>query len=495
MERDKADLIADKLRAKYINRMEKKKANKPLAVQIIMDRTFSSAFAILGFLDDIPFNKLTFNVYFFCKDIEFREIVKLYDSQLELAGANQEKFIFGLHSFYNNVSNKLKKENKYYEFAQFIGAALRLQYEKKEALDENIINAYLCLILQTLEYLRTDKFDLNTYPYGVSTNGELLMGPYPLAFSDVPVMEYERLVRNGKKINSSIEHIDLIKGLYRKYGIEINSMADLDVLRQTQQIHCNTASALFPFINEFTYDITTTTAFESTGIPFEHMLCLGVNAASLIEKLKHRNRTLPTNGVRFEIEDPLGEIEGLLLKEIVYNDSVYMLYKLELLGSSLSGYFDTNSGFFYSIMRQAKIPEPFAKVSAFVLAMYATQVLNTVSLEKVSKLFIQGRQLMTIKAFGKAGKIKDTYHLSPAKSGAVRDLEHYNKEERHINVIIRNLPEGQQASEEAKELAAQYGYDLGPNQTFVRPFIKQVFVRKDRGQNQQGQDNQEGQEP
>lgn len=89
-----------------------------------------------------------------------------------------------------------------------------------------------------------------------------------------------------------------------------------------------------------------------------------------------------------------------------------------------------------------------------------------------------GEHSLDIKVFGKAGKLKDVYHSSPATSGKARDLEHYNKEERQINVIIRNLPDGRQASDEAKELAAQYGYELGPNQTFVRPFIKNVFVKK-----------------
>lgn len=179
-----------------------------------------------------------------------------------------------------------------------------------------------------------------------------------------------------------------------------------------------------------------------------------------------------------EITDPTGELHGLLLKELVHNGSVHMVYKLDVFGSSLSGYFDTTSGFFYSVLREAFDLEPYNRLAVFILALYASQVLDGVKLEAVSKHFLQGGHSLEIKAFGKSGKIKDVYHRAAATKTAHRDLEHYDKEERQINVIIRTLPEGHKASDEAKALAEQYGYELAPNQTFVRPFIKQVFVRK-----------------
>ena len=49
-----------------------------------------------------------------------------------------------------------------------------------------------------------------------------------------------------------------------------------------------------------------------------------------------------------------------------------------------------------------------------------------------------------------------------------------------MNGYIRRLPAGQTASEQAKEKAQRLGYDLEDNQTYVSPFIKTVFVRKDR---------------
>lgn len=469
-----------KLKGKYRKRLNKKKQGKPLPVQIIMDRTFHSAFAVLALIDGIPWTKLTFEMYFLCNDLGFQKYVRRFDSQLELAHIDPEKFIFGLHKFYNDIVNDLKKENKYYEFAQFLGAIMQLQFEKKKVLTTNIVDAYVSLILQTLEYLRPNKFDLDVYPYGVSTSGEILVGPYPLAYSDLPETEFEEVLERGVRIDSQEQGLQILKKLYAKHGMTINSPDDIDVLQQTQMIHCNTATAMFPLINEFTFDIATTTAFSSTNIPFEYMGYTGPDIEAIKESLRIRNRTLPTNGVKFEVTDSANEIHSVLLKEIVYNGTVHMLYKIEMFESSLSGYYNTLTGFLYSIMRDAKIIEPFQKLSVFVLSLYATQTLRKYSLDEINNWFFNAGSPLKFRVFGKAGKLQDVYHQVDSKGYGKRDPEKYEREERQISVIIRNLPEGRRASEEAKELAAQYGYELEEGQTFVRPFVRQVFVRKDK---------------
>lgn len=51
---------------------------------------------------------------------------------------------------------------------------------------------------------------------------------------------------------------------------------------------------------------------------------------------------------------------------------------------------------------------------------------------------------------------------------------------RPIQGYIRKLPAGQKASTEAVEYALKLGYELESNETFVRPFMKQVFRLKER---------------
>lgn len=372
------------LERKYERRMEKKMQGKPLAIRIIMSRTFSSAFMILSNIIDIPFENLIFDIYGFCKDPQFVEIIKMFDAELELAGVDPEKFIFHLHSFYNDVSNKIKKENKYHEFAEFIGMVVRLQRENKKGLNGEVADAYLSMVLQTLEYLREDKFNLNTCAYGVSMDGNLLMGPYPLAFSDLPTLEYKQAIRNGKKFKSPNEERNFLINLYQKRGIYINDFDDLTRFTQAQKIHSVTTIALFPFINEFTFDIVPLQFYNSHEVPLINLLCPDFDTESMKARLCHRNRTLPSNGTVFEIIDLSGEISGALLKEIVYHDTVYMLYRLDTDKGSLSGYYDTKDMYLFSVTEDARPLTSFNNLSALILAMYATQVLNDFSIETMN---------------------------------------------------------------------------------------------------------------
>jgi len=474
--------VANAIGEKYRKKMYKKMQGKPNPVKLIMSRTFSSAVMILQEISGIPFEKLAFGIYNFCIDLEFREIVKLFDAQLELAGIDDEKFIFSLHSFYNDVSYKIRKEGKYYEFAEYIGMVARLHREKRGIIDNRIADAYLSLILQTLEYLRINKFDLNSCAYGVSTNGELLMGVYPLAYSDLPAIEIQNAVYNGKNFENRTEALRFMSQIYAKYGFTINNEQDLSVLTETQKIHVLTTVSLFPFINEFTFDIVPQKGYSSYYLPLDNMKIDNSDTDLLKTHLQKRIRTLPTNGVVFKVDDPSGEISEILMREILHHDRIFMLYRIDTNNGSLAGYYDTKDGFFFSVMEDASTDTPFKNLTCLILSLYASQVLpQTPSLDLNNK-FLQDGQPLKIKAYGRGGKLQNQYSPGPKSTSprpSLRNSDDYEKEDRYINVIIRKLPVGQQASEEAKQLASQYGYELEPGQTFVRPFMKQVFVKKE----------------
>ena len=204
-------------------------------------------------------------------------------------------------------------------------------------------------------------------------------------------------------------------------------------------------------------------------------LSVHTDVERLKEKLKHRRRTLPTNGVQFEIVDPTGELKGALLQEILYDDSIHCLYRLDTRYGSVAGYYDTNSAFFYSISQDADSPVPYQNMTAIILSLYAAQVLDT---EPITDDLIQhAGQSLVIRIFQKGGKLRDTYHRGPGKT---RDPSLYGHKEVPIAGFIRKLPEGASASDDAKEVARQYGFELSPDETYVRPFVKQVFVRKDK---------------
>lgn len=84
-----------------------------------------------------------------------------------------------------------------------------------------------------------------------------------------------------------------------------------------------------------------------------------------------------------------------------------------------------------------------------------------------------------MRVFQKGGKLRDTYHRGPI---ADRDPDLYGHKEKAIAGFVRKLPEGAIASDDAKRVAEQYGFELAADETYVRPFIKQVFVRKNQGE-------------
>lgn len=455
--------------------MLKKELGKPLPIQILMDRTYSTASVVLSHIESVSFTELTMSTYLLCKDEPFREIVRLYDAQIELAGVDEEKFIFGLHSFYNAVTAKIRKNNQYYEFAQFIGAVTRLSDEKSTEINKSVINAYMSLIVQTFEYLRPEKFKLETCAYGIHSDGSLLIGPYPYAYSDVPAMKIQRKMAEGKPIRGRTEIISL----YKEVGLDIHSIDDLNALTQAQRTHIMATSAMFPFINEFTFDMAQTEPYYSHSAPFEHFSYKEFDEDELGKRLKNRRYTLPGNGVLFQLNDPAEEFLSISMKEIFSQDSVYVLYKLRAKKGLLCGYFEPCSSYLFSVLKYATAPHPFNSLKALVMNLYASQVLSPEDTPDINSLFTQKRIPVEIEVYCSGGRLKNTYNsVAESTPRGKLDPDAYDREEKAINGYIRKLPNGAAASEEAKAIAKKYGYDLGADETYVRPFQKVVFVKK-----------------
>ena len=169
--------------APYWRWLDKKLAGNNSPMATLQRRTMNTASTILTTIRAIPFSKLSATLYFFCADVETREFARLYESQLELAGAAPEKFAKGLHKFYNDVTNKIKKENRFADFFDFMSLCGRIRLQSTNPnVDISVVNCYYSLLLQNLEYLRPDKFNFNVALCGMKTTGELLTGLCILVF-------------------------------------------------------------------------------------------------------------------------------------------------------------------------------------------------------------------------------------------------------------------------------------------------------------------------
>ena len=130
----------------------KKSKGKPMPVVTLQTRTLSTAVEILDDIQTIPFEKLSMSLYFYCQDVGMKEFTRAYEAQLELAGANPEKFALCLHRFYNEMALKIQKENLYDNFFEFYYRCLKLRIRNEnEKVDATVSTAYQNILIQQMD--------------------------------------------------------------------------------------------------------------------------------------------------------------------------------------------------------------------------------------------------------------------------------------------------------------------------------------------------------
>lgn len=454
---------------------KRKYENLPLVRQIIYRRTFGIVMNILSNIQGIPFEKFSMNLYFYCKDLQMKQFTRSYESQLELAAIDSEKFLFSLYGFYNSMALRIKKENLYKDFFEFYFKCARKRSEMRDndKYEDKVLASYIDLLTQQMEFLRPNKFDYSSVISGISTSGELLLSPDPYAQLDIVAYTCELDKKKDKGSTSLSE-------LYAKYGFEIHSENDIDKYVARDKNQTCTTYHLLPFINEYTYDILPHVPFSCSSANFGDIRTV-VSPESIAASLSSRNRTLPTNGAIVVFRDnPL--FKSLLLKEVLYDDTVFMLYRLSFLeDGDISGVFDTKSKFFFlSTSDDEKCTEISNALTTLILFCYASFVKNEQQfrLEYINAFVKQGVQIQA-EGYLQGGRLKNVYSAENVGTGARKGNENYTTEEKAIQGYIRRLPEGQKASEEAREYAERLGYVLELNETYVRPFVKNVFKLRD----------------
>lgn len=461
-------------------RLNRRLEGKPEPMQVLQKRTMNTALQVLDNLEDIPFSKLSMSLYFYCQDLKMSEFTHLYENQVELAGANPEKFVFQLHKFFNDVSHKIKKEDLYDEFFEFYYRCVRLRAEQEnQRIEDDVVLAYLNLLTQTIEYLRPSKFDFTSMVAGRKTSGELMVAPDYFPNLDLASYDFEREFESGKIVGNPE---DALFRCYNKYGYPIKTMRDLHIYTNVDKIQTTTVTSILPFINEFTFDIIPQKPFSAQATKFTK-LTSSLNDEEVKQQLCKRNKTLPSNGVIITIKNN-SLFQSLLLKEIFFDNRIFMLFRVTTTEGDLSGYYDTKEKFFFTMLKDYREDPALAQnLGLFVLYLYGCYVLNNpmYQLAKVADYFIYiGEPPMTVEGVLHGGKPKNVYDPDRefVPGTARKGNEDYESEAKSIQGFIRKLPIGQQASERAIALAESLGYDLAPNETYVQPFIKQVFKLK-----------------
>lgn len=462
--------------------VEKKITGKPEPLQILQRRTMNTAMAILDGLLGIPYASLSASLYFYCADAGMVEFTRQFEAQIELAGANPERFFKQLHQFLTQIGKKIKKEKLLREYAEYMHVCFRLKQESdnRDKINEAVVNAYLNLLLQVTEYIRPTQFDLNQLVCGVSTDGEPLtmQDPFPmLDMGGYLAQEVMReLIQKGVPLDDSLFD-QIVRESYRKFHYEVKGHNDVEQITNANQAHSGMIAANLPLINEYTWDMLPIKPFSTIA---DQMLRYQGKPLpwDLLELLKKRSRTLPTNGLEIRFAPGLF-YRKLFLKEICYRWHIYALYRYETSEGDITGFIDTKTGTFYTAILKESMGDIYRLHRDLTLFCYASHVLDhpDIQLPLLPEHFREWNAPVTGEAVLHGGKLRDHYHKEGKKTGP-RDGDQYTREDRTIQGFIRTLPPGQSPSERAIAAAESLGYHLSSHETYVQPFTRQVIKLK-----------------
>lgn len=452
----------------------KKIQNKPFPLQVLSRRNYNTALHLYSKTINIDFKDISFTIYDTIKEFHSYDFVKLFVSEMELCKANPQKFFSCIDSFYNRVGNMIIKENQIpayinlLHFCNNISSYCQNLYKDTEF---KIITAFTSLIMETIEYLRPNKFDYNKMLCGIKTDGTPIVIQDQFQNFDIFVYKIELIMYNVIKCNNPILEINKLENQYG-YEVDANKM---NILNALSRAFSNNVTMLIKFINEYTFDILPTkfSSWNDTcDIP---VINDAIKTDYLHEELFHRKMSLPSNGTTIKYVND-NTIKQLLLKETYIEDTIFLLYKVTTLNNGdMSGVYNTKTKQFYSIFNSSSLGKLSEPLERFVLYNYFMIVCKrTTSNQEFSKFLMNKSINIEITYCG--GKIRNTLDK---QSYIPINRSNYNIEQRNINGYTRKLPVGEKASGKAKMFAESLGFQLEPDETYVQPFIKNVFTKKE----------------
>ena len=215
------------LQSKYTKKISKKYTDILSPKCVLEIRTLNTALSVIEKVIDIPFEKFSMSLYFYIQSIDMMEFTRAYEAELELAAANPERFISHLHRFYNEQALKIKKDSLYSDFFELYYRAMRIRLDQSHnSIENDVIDAYMNLLIQQSEYLRPDKYKFTEYLVGISSSNQLLTYPDPYYDFDYPSL----ILQYGHTKSKYTLTFSEVKMVYAKYNYEIDSLFDLEVL-------------------------------------------------------------------------------------------------------------------------------------------------------------------------------------------------------------------------------------------------------------------------
>lgn len=485
---------------KYAPTWDKKYRSKGESIWVFQRRTLSSACQVVATLHDMDFGKASTFLFHLARGAEeCKPIIEAINSQIELAMANSDKFIKGYHQFLQGLTKPIKKNKDY---ALYFKAIAYLQEYVRSGLTidgikerhESILYAAIDILMNGAEYLKPQEFDIVNNIVGISTDNEPIIIRDPYSLADVPGYYSEAFLNNRPydKCDSRMpeeRRWDTVISYYHQYGyeniIDFNDISDLALLTH---LYTNTILSMATYVNEYTLDmLSDKPLIENTPDMWSWWpkpISPKYTTEFLKDTLHHRRRTLSANGAIFQF-DACQLIQEIKLKETCRDNEIVCLYKIKTKFGDLSGYYNTNTEWFYTLADKAQFPELVDSVMNLILWLYTSLVCDLQDVLPTDASFrasfaVRVEAPLNIRCLMIGGKPRDYRKKDSGDDEQLRvyDKSQYDASSKNINGYIRRLPAGQKASERAILIAESYGYELRSDETYVMPFVRRQWLKK-----------------
>lgn len=400
-----------------------------------------------------------------------KELIMKYENQLVFAYSNPNLFREKLHKFFMDTAYYIKENNLYREFLSFFYFIFST-FSIKDTINSNkSVFAYYDLLCQQIQYFSPQ---LSKIVGGLKSNGKPLLTNDPFPYIDVP-----RILSSRLKTYSFEEEIKI----HKMYGYYIHVGQDIINNGMIDQVVTNSVMIMANFINEDTAHL----------IPkkFNNIL-KGINIPDIItstetfrEVLKSKRYLLPRTGVK-ALYKGCRDIKEVYYQEVFAENRVVLLFKVtDVADKEFYGFYDNKLSLFYSPFNDIS-PNHFSEqIENFILENYAYLTTDIEDLSISKRFLITSNIDNVLMTTSYVQYLMDSYKYTNEngnKKNLKKEYKNFSKQEykNYIKSIMpfkRKLPTGAKASEEAIELARQYGYIVNEGETFVRPFKKNIYVK------------------
>lgn len=453
-----------------------KRGNDSWSSWVLRKRTINIAALVISSITDIEFTDLESALYFHCEDKRSMTFIRAYESQIELAAINPDKFVKELDMFFFKLCKYIEENDLFQDFYDFCNL-LALQRRLKILQGyQKLFDAYLSLLMQQATYFCRNQLENSVI--GITENGMLLYKKNPHPYIDIGGYILEKNMKDYLSGKNSLSPKQIHKA-YGPYGYNVYNINEIETFEVIAKVYDNNTFFMIPYITEREMEIVVHEPYKQHECHFPRQW---KETGFYCEKLLQRNYMLPTSGVTARFKNA-GDIKEIFFIETIRNNEIILLYRVITYDNGeFSGFYHTRQQFFYSIFEHTNLSKCHECLKNFILENYMILTCDY-QIDKKKNYAIQQVEFLE-KEFHYPYQPLVTYTYQQKTGSSKRNSkisnhryikEEYQKEIRTRSGYIRRLPENQCASSEAINYAASLGLKLPAGKTFVRSHEFRIY--------------------